>query len=85
MKLLTFADKNITAIAWCPTDPSVIAQATSDKVLVIWDIEQENVKFKTQLESHVICTEWNPLNKNILFLIQSNGELKMMNLEAKRT
>lgn len=85
VKLLTFADKNITAISWCPTDPSVIAQATSDKVLIVWDIEQESVKFKTQLESHVICIEWNPMNKNMLYLIQSNGDLKIMNLETKKT
>ena len=47
VKMLTFADKNITAIAWCPTDSNAIAQATSDKVLLIWDIETESVKFKT--------------------------------------
>ena len=41
VKLLTFADKNITAINWCPSDPTVIAQATNDKALVIWDIETE--------------------------------------------
>lgn len=38
-KLLTFADKNITAISWCPMDPNVLAQATNDKVLIVWDIE----------------------------------------------
>ena len=54
VKLLTFADKNITSICWCPTDPSIIAQATNDKILVIWDIESEKVKFKTQLDSHVV-------------------------------
>lgn len=75
-KLLTYADKNITAIAWCPTDPTVIAQATNDKILIIWDIDTESVKYKTQLESHVISTEWSPTDPDILYLIQSNGKFK---------
>ena len=47
VKLLTYADRNITSIVWCPTDPNVIAQATNDKILLIWDIETETIKFKT--------------------------------------
>ena len=73
-KLLTFADKNITAISWCPTDPNVLAQATNDKVLIIWDIEGQTVKFKSQLESHVINCEWSRTDPNLLFFIQSNGK-----------
>ena len=80
-KLLTFADKNITAISWCPTDPSVIAQGTNDKVLILWDIETETVKFKTQLESHVVHAEWSPVDKNMLFLIQSNGKALFFHLD----
>ena len=69
VKLLTFADKNITAISWCPTDANAIAQATNDKVLLIWDIETESVKFKTQLDSHVIHCEWSHSDPNLLFVI----------------
>ena len=69
VKLLTYADKNITSIAWCPTDPTMIAQCTFDKVLVVWDIDTEQIKFRTQLESHVIHLEWSPNNKNLLFMI----------------
>jgi len=74
VKLLTYADKNITALSWCPTEPGVIAQATNDKVLLIWDIETETVKFKTLLDSHAIHCEWSKTDPNVLFLIQSNGK-----------
>ena len=84
IKLLTFADRNITAISWSPLDSNIIAQATSDKILIIWDIDTETVKFKTQLESHVINAEWHRTDPNLLFFIQSNGEFKIMNLETKR-
>ena len=81
--MLTYADKNITAIAWCPIDTSVIAQATNDKVFIIWDINTETVKYRTQLESHVFAAEWSPNDPNIIYLIQSNGEFKIMNLATK--
>ena len=73
IKLLTFADRNITALSWCPQDSNQIAQATNDKVLLIWDIEAETIKFKTQLDSHVIFCEWSYSDPNLLYLIQSNG------------
>ena len=68
-KLLTFADKNITAICWCPSDPSLLMQATNDKVMLIWDIETEAIKYKTQLDSHVIHAEWSLSDANQIYLI----------------
>lgn len=68
-KLLNFADKNITSVCWCPSDPSVLLQASIDKVLLIWDIETEAIKYKTQLESHVIHAEWSLSDQNIIYLI----------------
>ena len=67
--MLTFADRNITALSWSPLDSNSIAQATNDKVLLIWDIDAETIKFKTQLESHVIHCEWSHSDPNLLFLI----------------
>ena len=53
LKLLNFADTNITAIQWEPVTESLLAQATIDKRLVIWDIEPETVKFEVQFVSHI--------------------------------
>ena len=52
-------------------------------MLYIWDIEAETVKFKTVLQSHAIQLEWSRCDPNLLFLIQSNGEFKIMNLSTK--
>ena len=86
LKLLTFSDQNITAIAWEPnsdkvqTDGNMIAQATIDKKFLIWDLEHEMVKFQMQLLSHVTQIEWSPLDPNCIFVIQSNLEFKMIDL-----
>jgi WD40 repeat protein len=59
LKLLNFADTNITAIEWQPVNEKYLAQATIDKKLVIWDLEPEVIKFSMQLFSHIIQIEWN--------------------------
>ena len=84
MKLLTFADTNITAIQWEPQEENYLAQATIDKKLVIWDIEPETVKFQIQLVSHITQIEWNPNRTEQLFCLQSNGETKIVDLERKK-
>ena len=60
LKLLNFADTNITAIQWEPVTENLLAQATIDKRLVIWDIEPETIKFEVQFVSHITQIEWNP-------------------------
>ena len=84
MKLLTFADTNITAIQWEPQNEEFLAQATIDKKLVIWDIEPETIKFQVQLVSHITQVEWNPNRTTQLFVLQSNGETKIVDLERKK-
>ena len=39
---------------------NLLAQATIDKRLVIWDIEPETIKFEVQFVSHITQIEWNP-------------------------
>jgi WD40 repeat protein len=84
LKLLTFADTNITAIQWEPQAEAYLAQATIDKKLVIWDIEPETIKFQVQLISHITQIEWNPNKSQQLFCVQSNGEMKIVDLERKK-
>jgi hypothetical protein len=80
---LTLANSNITALKWEPKQEKLLAQATLDKKITLWDIETEQVKFEVQLNSHVTHIEWNPNNSNLLYLIQANGELKSIDLHTK--
>ena len=45
-KLLTTAESNITALAWETTREKLLAKATMDKKVVVWDVEQEAIKFE---------------------------------------
>ena len=89
LKLLTFDDTNFTAIAFEPSmddsglGASSIAQATIDKKLVIWDLEQEMIKLQIQLFSHVKQIEWSACDSNSMFILQSNHDLKMIDLQRK--
>ena len=74
LKLIAFGDRNLTCMEWCPTDSSVIAQGTIDKMLVLWDVESESVKFQVSLPSAVTQMCWSRRDPNVLFFILNNGK-----------
>lgn len=82
-KIMTQASAHITALAWESFRERYLAQATLDKRLTVWDTETEQVKFEVQLNSHPIYIEWNIMNNESLFVVQSNGELKSIDLNSK--
>jgi WD40 repeat protein len=80
LKLLTFVDHNISAIAWEPTYERYLAQASMDKKLIIWDLDSESIKFEVQFQSHVVHIDWSQLDLNQIFLLHSNSEIRMLDL-----
>jgi WD40 repeat protein len=82
-KILTKASSHITALCWEPNRERYLAQASLDKKVMVWDVESEQVKFEVQLNSHPVHIEWNKANDNVLMMIQSNGEVKTIDLASK--
>ena len=70
-------------MVWEPTNRKLLAQATYDRKVTIWDVEAEEVKFEVLLTHQVVHMEWNRANPNELWVIEQNGDIKCVNLASK--
>jgi len=59
--VLTEARVGITALAWHPTRKHLLATATSDDRLCVWDVRQQRVLASVALTTLIV--HWNPFER----------------------
>lgn len=77
-------DKNISAIAWESRQEKLIAVATLDKKVTIWDVESEKIKFNVQTANPALFLDFSRTDPNLLIMILDNFEIKLLNLAQKQ-
>lgn len=72
--------KTITCISWNPRDRNILASASADKEIILWDISEQRVLFRLkEIKEAPVCLEWYPLEKDIVSFIYGCGPLFMWN------
>lgn len=70
-KVLAHGESNISAIEWDPKE-ALLAHATQDRKLIIWDLETESIKFNVTLPSVVNYIEWSGCGDGLILLLLAN-------------
>eukprot|EP00795_Rhopilema_esculentum_P000946 gene946-10711_t len=72
--------KTITSISWNPKDPNILASASTDKEIILWDISDQRVIARLkQIKESPVCIEWSPHEKDVISFIYGCGPLFMWN------
>eukprot|EP00794_Sanderia_malayensis_P007200 gene7200-8006_t len=68
--------KMITAISWNPCDSNILASASTEKEIIIWDISEQRVLWRLkQIKETPICIEWCIHEKDVLSFTYGSGPL----------
>ena len=72
--------KTITCISWNPRDPNVIASASTEKEIILWDISDQRISHRMkQIKETPVCLEWCPHEKDVVSFIYGCGPLFLWN------
>ncbi len=72
--------KTITAVSWNPRDSNILASASTEKEIIIWDISDQRVLYRLkQIKEIPVCIEWCPHEKDVLSFTYGCGPLFIWN------
>ena len=77
-KMLSLNNKAITSIAVSPYDNNLMAISSTDGSVCLWNIEEESVLSRIQLQLSVVLA-WNPHNANSIAILTNGGQIKFYN------
>ena len=77
--------KTITSISWNPRDKNILASASTDKEIILWDISEQRVLFRLkEIKEAPICVEWCPHEKDVVAFVYGCGPLFLWNCGASQ-
>ncbi len=65
----------ITCIEWNQLDENMLASASAENQLYIWNIEQESATLCLTLTSYAVSLQWSQTDANTLLLLLATGTL----------
>ena len=72
--------KTITSISWNPRDTNILASASTDREIILWDISEQRVIYRLkEIKEAPICVEWCPHEKDVVSFVYGCGPLFIWN------
>ena len=72
--------KTITSISWNPKDENILASASTDREIILWDISEQRVIYRLkEIKETPVCVEWCPHEKDVISFVYGCGPLFMWN------